>query len=73
MGYYGCVHIGLITTIVYVLRNKMKKKQYHIVGTVPKSNRKILERVKISTVTYKNLTVHLPLECHKRTMNSVKS
>ena len=25
----------------------MKKKKYHIVGTVPKSNRKILERGKI--------------------------
>ena len=30
-------------------RSKMKNKKYHTVGTIPKSNRKIVERGKIDT------------------------
>jgi hypothetical protein len=36
----------------------MTNKQHHTVGTVPKSNRKIVERDKIGTLTYKNMTIH---------------
>ena len=33
--------------------NKAKSKKYHTVGTVPKSNIKIVERVKIDTTAHK--------------------
>ena len=40
----------------------MKNRKYHTVGTVPKSNRKIVERgkIKIDTPTHKYMTVHCP-------------
>jgi hypothetical protein len=34
---------------ILVLYNKIKNKKYHTVGTVPKSNKKIVERGKIDT------------------------
>jgi len=34
--------------------------KYHTVGTVPKSNRKIVERGKIGTSTHKYTIVHFP-------------
>jgi len=36
-------------TIVFVIDNKMKDKKYHTYVTVPKSNRKIVERGKLDT------------------------
>ena len=39
----------LYVTCCYIEYNKMKNKLYHTVGTVPKSNRKIIERGKMNT------------------------
>jgi len=41
----------------------MKNRKYHTVGTVPKSNRKIVERgkIKIDTPTHKYMTAHFPV------------
>ena len=36
----------------------MKKKKYHTVGTVPKSNRKIVERGKMDTGITPNTQLH---------------
>jgi hypothetical protein len=39
----------MIPVTVILLKNKTKNKKYHTVGTVPKPNRKIVERGKIYT------------------------
>jgi hypothetical protein len=42
----------------------MKNRKYHTVGTVPKSNRKLVEREaksKIDTPTRKYMTAHFPV------------
>lgn len=36
----------------------MKNKKHHTVGRVPKSGRKIVERDKMGTLTYKYMTTH---------------
>jgi len=41
----------MILILLFTVSNKMKKKKYHTVGTIPKSNRKIVERGKIDTLT----------------------
>ena len=38
----------------------MKNKKYNIVETVPKSNRKIVEKGKIDTLTNKYMTANFP-------------
>ena len=38
----------------------MKNEKYHTVGTVPKTNRKIIERGKIDIVSHKNMTAYFP-------------
>ena len=34
---------------MFQMMNRMKNKEYHFVGIVPKSNRKIVERGKLNT------------------------
>jgi hypothetical protein len=43
------LYIGIVKCVIGS-QNKIKRKQkYHTVGTIPKSNRKIVEREKITT------------------------
>jgi hypothetical protein len=43
------LYIGIVKCVIGS-QNKIKRKQkYHTVGTIPKSNRKIVERDKIDT------------------------
>ena len=39
-----------------IICNKMKKKKYHSVGTIPESNIKIVERSKMDTADRQSLT-----------------
>ena len=41
--------------------NKMKNKKYHTMGTVRKSNRKIVEtETKLTPITHIYMTIHFP-------------
>ena len=55
------------TDIIINIMNKMKKKKYHTVRTIPKSNIKMVERGKIDTLTHKidTLTHKIDTLTHK--------
>ena len=46
-----------LATVQYLLYQSEKQK-YDTVGTIPKSNIKIIERGKINTLTHKYMTAH---------------
>jgi len=50
------IYIYLKFTVPY----KMKSQNYHTVGIVPNSNRRLVERGKNDTLIYKYMTAHLP-------------
>jgi hypothetical protein len=40
--------------------NKGKNKEYHIVGTIPNSNIKTVEKARLTHMTNKYMTAHFP-------------
>ena len=48
----------LFSENIYI--NKMKNKKYHTVGTIPKSNIKIVVRGKMIPITHKYMITHFP-------------
>ena len=60
--FHFCIMIAKYFVLVHVISfYKMKKKHYHIVGTVPKSNREVVEtEAKKIPLTHIYMTSHFP-------------